>query len=269
MAKRRYETYIFDLYGTLVDIHTEEDAEEVWKKLALFYGYYDALYEPKELQQAFRSLIAGREAEMRKEMQSAQGREKEMQKEMQSAQGREADAHEAFPEVEIEQIFLELFQRKGVEADLTLAVHAGQFFRILTTEYIRLYDGAKELLAALKEAGGKLYLLSNAQRIFTEYELHTLGIASYFEDIFISSSCGVKKPDERFFRMLLDKHHIDVSKAIMIGNDMNSDIRGAKQVGLSAFYIHSNISPELEGEPEADEVLLQMDMKAVRERLLG
>lgn len=255
MEKRRYETYIFDLYGTLVDIHTEEEAEAVWEKLALFYGYYDALYEPKELQQAFRSLIAGREAEMRKEMQSPQSRE--------------ADTHEAFPEVEIEEIFLELFQRKGVEADLTLAVHAGQFFRILTTEYIRLYDGAKELLAALKEAGGKLYLLSNAQRIFTEYELHTLGIASYFDDIFISSSCGVKKPDERFFCMLLDKHHIDVSKAIMIGNDMNSDICGAKQVGLSSFYIHSNISPELEGEPEADEVLLHMDMKAVKERLLG
>lgn len=255
MEKRRYETYIFDLYGTLVDIHTEEETETVWEKLALFYGYYDALYEPKELQQAFRSLIAGREAEMRKEMQSPQSRE--------------ADTHEAFPEVEIEEIFLELFQRKGVEADLTLAVHAGQFFRILTTEYIRLYDGAKELLAALKEAGGKLYLLSNAQRIFTEYELHTLGIASYFDDIFISSSCGVKKPDERFFCMLLDKHHIDVSKAIMIGNDMNSDICGAKQVGLSSFYIHSNISPELEGEPEADEVLLHMDMKAVKERLLG
>lgn len=255
MEKRRYETYIFDLYGTLVDIHTEEEAATVWEKLALFYGYYDALYEPKELQQAFRSLIAGREAEMRKEMQSPQSRE--------------ADTHEAFPEVEIEEIFLELFQRKGVEADLTLAVHAGQFFRILTTEYIRLYDGAKELLAALKEAGGKIYLLSNAQRIFTEYELHTLGIASYFDDIFISSSCGVKKPDERFFCMLLDKHHIDVSKAIMIGNDMNSDICGAKQVGLSSFYIHSNISPELEGEPEADEVLLHMDMKAVKERLLG
>lgn len=255
MEKRRYETYIFDLYGTLVDIHTEEEAETVWEKLALFYGYYDALYEPKELQQAFRSLIAGREAEMRKEMQSPQSRE--------------TDTHEAFPEVEIEEIFLELFQRKEVEADLTLAVHAGQFFRILTTEYIRLYDGAKELLAALKEAGGKLYLLSNAQRIFTEYELHTLGIASYFDDIFISSSCGVKKPDERFFCMLLDKHHIDVSKAIMIGNDMNSDICGAKQVGLSSFYIHSNISPELEGEPEADEVLLHMDMKAVKERLLG
>lgn len=255
MGKGRYETYIFDLYGTLVDIHTEEESETVWEKLALFYGYYDALYKPEELRQAFLNLVAGREAEQKKEMEAGQCRE--------------ADAHEAFPEVAIEQIFLELFERKGVKADMTLAVHAGQFFRILTTEYIKLYEGAKELLAALKEAGGRLYLLSNAQRIFTEYELHTLGIASYFEDIFISSSCGVKKPDERFFRMLLDKHCIDVSKAIMIGNDMNTDIRGAKQVGLSAFYIHSNISPETAGEPEGDEVLLHMDLGEVKERLLG
>ena len=35
MEKRRYETYIFDLYGTLVDIHTEEETETVWEKLAL------------------------------------------------------------------------------------------------------------------------------------------------------------------------------------------------------------------------------------------
>lgn len=255
MEKGRYETYIFDLYGTLVDIHTEEEEKSVWEKLALFYGYYDAIYQPRELFDAFRGLITQKESAKRKEMQSKPGKA--------------ADTHEAFPEVEIEQIFLELFLKKGVTADMTLAIHAGQFFRILTTEYLRLYDGAEELLTALKEAGGKLYLLSNAQRIFTEYELHTLGIASYFEDIFISSSCGVKKPDERFFRMLLDKHHIDVSRAVMIGNDMNSDIRGAKQVGLSTFYIHSNISPELEGEPEADEVLLKMDMKAVKQRLLG
>ena len=31
-----YETCIFDLYGTLVDIHTDEKKEELWEKLALF-----------------------------------------------------------------------------------------------------------------------------------------------------------------------------------------------------------------------------------------
>ena len=35
-----YDTCIFDLYGTLVDIHTDEEQEELWERLALFYAYY-------------------------------------------------------------------------------------------------------------------------------------------------------------------------------------------------------------------------------------
>ncbi|MFR2512747.1 MAG: hypothetical protein ACLS9K_13090, partial [Lachnospira eligens] len=44
---RNYKNYVFDLYGTLVDIHTDEEQELLWEKLALFYGYYDAVYEPE------------------------------------------------------------------------------------------------------------------------------------------------------------------------------------------------------------------------------
>lgn len=250
----KYETYIFDLYGTLVDIHTEEEEKCVWEKLALFYGYYDAVYDAAELKRDFKRLV--------------QEKENKMRRELPHIASKKADAHEAFPEVPIEEIFLELFRQKGAAADETLAIHAGQFFRILTTEYIRLYQGAEELLSSIKQAGGKLYLLSNAQRIFTEYELHTLGIAKYFDDIFISSSCGVKKPDSRFFEMLLKKHKIDTKSAVMIGNDAVSDIFGAKQAGLSTFYIHSNISPELTKEVEADDVLLRMDLAEVKKRLL-
>ena len=57
-----YETYVFDLYGTLVDIHTEEEDEALWEKLAMFYGYYGALYAPEELQTAYEELVKGKEA---------------------------------------------------------------------------------------------------------------------------------------------------------------------------------------------------------------
>ena len=30
---------VFDLYGTLVDIHTEED-NRVWEKTAFYFGFY-------------------------------------------------------------------------------------------------------------------------------------------------------------------------------------------------------------------------------------
>ena len=35
-----YDTCIFDLYGTLVDIRTDESTPGLWEKLALFYSYY-------------------------------------------------------------------------------------------------------------------------------------------------------------------------------------------------------------------------------------
>ena len=257
---KEYRNYIFDLYGTLVDIHTEESDPVVWEKLALFYGYYDAIYAAEELKARYDPLVAGEEALMK-----VQSEKKD-------------DAHESHPEVSIELIFQKLFAEKGVDADLALAVHAGQFFRILSTEYVKLYDGVPELLAALKQAGKNVYLLSNAQRIFTEYEMHTLGIAQYFDDIFISSTCGVKKPDSRFYQLLIDKYNLDVTESIMIGNDAVSDIAGAKSVGLDTFYIHSNISPKLSEEsykaadgtirkrkifPDADYVLKEMDMGKV------
>ena len=39
---------IFDLYGTLVDIHTDEN-ETVWEKTALYFGFYGAAYTGSEL----------------------------------------------------------------------------------------------------------------------------------------------------------------------------------------------------------------------------
>ena len=44
----KYTDLVFDLYGTLVDIHTEEDAL-VWEKTALYFGFYGAHYTGEEL----------------------------------------------------------------------------------------------------------------------------------------------------------------------------------------------------------------------------
>lgn len=240
-----YQTYIFDLYGTLVDIHTDETRIEVWQNMALFYGYYGAFYTAEELRKTYRKLTqeAGRGAL------------------------RHAN-HESFPELRIEDIFWELFRRKGVEVSKELAVYTGQFFRVLTTEYIRLYEGTKELLEALKVSGGTLYLLSNAQRIFTEYEMKALDIFRYFDGIYISSDYGIKKPDRRFFEILLEKEEIKKEGAVMIGNDGICDIKGAKDTGIDTFYIRSNISPK-EETPDADFVLEEMNQTRVKEMLLS
>ncbi|MCI5857047.1 MAG: HAD family hydrolase [Agathobacter sp.] len=222
----QYTTYVFDLYGTLVDIHTEEDDPVLWQKLALFYGYYDAIYDPEELKEAYGALVKGKEAELK-----------------QTLDGDARYSHEASPEIEITEVFRELYARKGVEADEALAVHTGQFFRVLSTEYVRTYPGTETMLRGLRENGKKVYLLSNAQRIFTEYEMHVLGIAKYFDGILISSDYKTKKPDKRFFDILMEQYELIPEKTLFIGNDSHTDIAGAQTVGLDTFYVHSNISP--------------------------
>ena len=63
-----YDNYIFDLYGTLVDIHTDESDTAIWEKLAMFYGYYGALYEAKELKERYETLVKSSEAELKKKL---------------------------------------------------------------------------------------------------------------------------------------------------------------------------------------------------------
>ena len=64
-----------------------------WDKLTLFYGYYRAIYAPEELRRSFYELVESGEAAMRQETGAGKLR---------------SDAHEVFPELEIEQVFLEL-----------------------------------------------------------------------------------------------------------------------------------------------------------------
>ena len=237
----RYQNCVFDLYGTLADIRTDEKLPKLWKGLAARYREYGADYTPGELRDAYFRTVRQMEG---------------------GAAPLRNDAHEAHPEIKLELVFQSLFQAKGVDAGLDLAIRTGKQFRQSSLDYIRLYDGAVELLKALRANGQGVWLLSNAQRIFTAYELRALGIETLFDGIYLSSDYGCKKPDRRFFEVLLKERCIAPSSAIMIGNDGLCDIQGARAMGLSTLYIRSNISPE-EPLPEADYVLEEMDLHRV------
>ena len=225
----KYTDLIFDLYGTLVDIHTDEN-DLVWEKTALYFGFYGAHYDTDELQQAFREALAAREAK--------------------AGQG-----YECFPDIPFEQIMAELFRKKGItERAEELGINAAQLFRISSIEYLRLYPGTLEALAYLREKGFRLWLLSNAQRIFTEYELRHLGLGEQLDGIYISSDYGCRKPDVRFYRALMEEQKLDPSKCLMIGNDRHTDIAGAKAAGMATFYMHTNLTPP--DQSEADLSLL-------------
>jgi putative hydrolase of the HAD superfamily len=224
----KYRDLIFDLYGTLVDIHTEESAE-VWEKTAIFFGFYGAKYTGKELKAAFLDAMKARQV----------------------AAGQ---SYECFPDIPFEQVMAQLLRAKGVETNAdSLGFQAAQLFRVCSMDYIRLYPGALQALETLRRRGHRLWLLSNAQRAFTAYELRHLGLDDQFDAIYISSDYGCRKPDSRFLGALLREQGLDAKNCIMIGNDRDTDIAGAKAMGLATLYMHTNITPP--GQAEADPAL--------------
>ncbi|WP_310603243.1 HAD family hydrolase [Anaerosporobacter sp.] len=260
-----FNTYIFDLYGTLVDIRTDEESWDLWSKMSLLYQYQGANYTPEELKTAFEQAVKQAFDKV-----TALDADKSLEKKT------EADANINLAlikrEIQIEYVYQGLFQDKGIEVSLTSCIQLAQIFRALSTKYVKLYKGAIELLQALKAKNKKVYLLSNAQAVFTKGELELLGLLPYFDGIALSSDIGFMKPDSRFYQYLLETYQIDPSTAIMIGNDYNSDTVGGSQVGLHTCYINSNLSPKEDADRiadmEADFVLERMDLERVKQLIL-
>lgn len=242
---KMYKNYIFDLYGTLVDINTNEWKHSLWKNMAMIYSLSGAKYTAKELKKAYNDYLAEEIDNIPKEK------------------------YTTHAEPQIEKVFARMYTEKGVECSAETAAYTGRVFRALSIKYIKLYDGVKELFEAIRKHDGNIYLLSNAQRIFTEPEIRLTGIYDDFDYVMISSDEGCAKPDRMFYQRLMDKFKLDPKESIMIGNDYITDIKGSYEAGIDSLYLHTNISPEIKGELLAKYQIMSGSLIEARQALFG
>ena len=211
-----YKNYVFDVYGTLVDIHTNEYLDSTWAKLAETLNFYGVYYSPQELKEAYFSSC-----------------------ELQMRQGRANFNH---PEVDVVEVFSHIVENKGVKTTKTLSTHLAQEFRAFSTEYLKLYDGVLDTLAKLKRSRKKLFILSNAQKCFTKTELIKLGLLKYFTGAVYSSEYKCAKPDATLFNALCDKYKLDKKETVYVGNDPQTDVDGARNAKIDCLWIKTNLT---------------------------
>ncbi len=211
---KHYRNYIFDLYGTLADIRTDENSPVLWRKTAFWYAQHGALYTGGQL---WRRYLAFCEAE-------------------------QAKHDDPFYEIELRNVFRALFAEKNVAADEDLIRSTAIFFRIESTRKLRLYPWVMPTLRKLRAAGKRLYLLSNAQACFTGPELKALGLADLFDGILLSSDAGVKKPSLQIMETLLETYDLRAEESLFTGNDQHSDIALAKAFAMDCLYLETETS---------------------------
>ncbi len=242
----------FDCYGTLVDIRTHERSRDVWRTVSNLMGYHGARMEADALKAEFDAVLA--EETQRLLVEKADLRQA-------GDMALEAEADEA-------RVFGLVYARHGVRADDALCRHTAQVYRAAATSYLRLYAGAMDMLEAVRSAGVRVALLSNAQQAYTEMELKALGVYAMFDRVFLSSSAGVRKPSEAFFRQMLTWCGAPGARVMMVGNSPRDDMLPAKRLGLQTCYVHSAQTTRGAPWPEPDCYVPRPDMRALRGVLL-
>jgi putative hydrolase of the HAD superfamily len=195
---------LFDVYGTLVDIHTNEHSDDVFDSVSRFLGYRRVFIPGKELKELYFDHI---------NQQIARSREK-------------------YAEVDVTRAFGHVLRERGRTADRYLTMITAQLYRSLCRERFRLYDDTFWTLNEFRKRY-RLGIISDAQRVFCKPELQTLRLENFFDVLVISSDYGFRKPDPRLFHIALAALDVPASEAAYIGNKYETDLIGAKKAGLA------------------------------------
>ncbi len=99
-------------------------------------------------------------------------------------------------------------------------------------------EGAEALLHEL-HGRYRLFLVSNGTTAVQRGRMASAGIAPLFEEIFLSEELGYVKPQREFFDACFASiNGFDLTRAIILGDSLTSDIRGGKGVGMQTCWFN-------------------------------
>lgn len=120
--------------------------------------------------------------------------------------------------------------------DQEIDILADDYIKHLTT-FNHLFDNARTILQYL-QPNYNLHIITNGFAEVQQGKLKNAGIAHYFDVIMDSEKAGVKKPNPLIFQKAMDLANAVPKKSIMVGDNYEVDILGAKNVGMHTLYFN-------------------------------
>jgi len=133
--------------------------------------------------------------------------------------------------------FEDTFSQLGIAPSLFPWTFEEEYLAICPTK-TNLFPHAHETLAYLSSKY-RLHLISNGFKEACEMKLANSKLSPYFQTIVISENVGVNKPDPAIFHYALENGAASVNTSVMIGDNLDADIRGAQNVGIDAIYFNA------------------------------
>ncbi len=158
---------------------------------------------------------------------------------------------------ELSKKIYDIYDREGIEDqqvfDKVLEKNFGQIdYRILAAGIVgyrkakegnmTLYPHVHMTLTNLGKMGIKMIIVSDAPRLPAWMRICSLGLQHYFDRVLTYDDTGEKKPSPKPYKMALEALKLKPQEALMLGDWVERDIHGAKQLGIkTAFARYGNI----------------------------
>ena len=128
-------------------------------------------------------------------------------------------------------------QQLGVDAqDNQIELAASIRFDMTKQEVKSLRDGAKEVLLHLKANGYKTGLISDCSKE-TTIILRDTPLYSLIDVTVFSCSAGIRKPDPRIYRIAVEGLSVNPQECIYIADGMGQELTRASELGMYAIQI--------------------------------
>lgn len=200
---------LFDFYGTLVDIGTDEHDLYPWDVVAKFLHYRGSRASGAELQRDYFGWVAD---------------------------ALKKSPHQPNPDIDVLDAFAEVIAKHGVDATRELAYFVAQLYRSLTIRRFELFPEVLEVLEPLSQRF-RLALVSDSQEPYIFSELRIAGLARFFPVVVCSAHAGYRKPDKRLFSDALQTMNLTESEVVYVGDSTERDVVGASNAGIQAIWI--------------------------------
>ncbi len=133
-----------------------------------------------------------------------------------------------------------LFEEYGLQADAAEATKRYENELCIGHWFM---PGAEALLEELR-GDYRLFIVSNGSAKVQDARLRSAGIGPFFEQIFISERLGAEKPTRAFFERCFARiPDFDPTRAILVGDSLTSDIRGAINAGVRSCWYNARQRP--------------------------
>lgn len=127
-----------------------------------------------------------------------------------------------------------VFESLGVN-DTSCCVELNDAYLQLLPRKTHLTESAREILDHL-QGRYELHIITNGFDEIQATKLASSEITHYFTHIITNEKASAKKPDPRIFQYALAISGASVADSIMIGDNYEADILGAKTIGLDTVF---------------------------------